>query len=103
MKTTRIAIADVEVPPPEKGGRKSPIYPGYRPTIRFSGQEDEWLKTAWDIEVLSIELAEGSPIYTFKYKSPKAPSQDLAEGQEFDLLEGDRVVVTGKIRNIDER
>lgn len=83
----------------EEGGRIGPVFSGYRPQVKFpfsksmtSGQQILLDKEmVFPGESVKVELALLAPI-TFKHQ--------LSLGQEFEVLEGARLVGRGQILEI---
>ncbi len=97
----RTVRAFVEWASVNDGGRRSPVYPGYRPMIRFIAHIEEFEKIGRDVVIVecnNINSRQGNILMQFVADS--APDELLKLKEEFELLEGGRVVGKGKIEAI---
>ena len=87
--------------PTEAGGRKRPVYNHYRPSFSFN------TKNQISGEVSFPELEELKPGGTIKAVVKLLPSkhirQNLKSGDAFTILEGERIVGTGVIQQIERK
>ena len=86
---------------PEEGGRPAPpVGPRYSTVARFEKQRAEWEKEAWSLVVEWQEPIDAAGWVTanVRFLVPEnAPSQLLAVGSRFELMEGRRVVAQGEV------
>lgn len=85
---------------PVHGGRKSPPFIGYRPTIRFQRHVEDWLKGASDVEIMSFANSDDTSDKSevgLKFINYSACDKFVIEGELIELLEGYRVIGVGKI------
>ncbi len=102
--TQKIVAAIVQWIRPECGGRLFPPVIGLRPIIRFQRYVEQWLESAWDIEIIDIDFDSITLISTVKFRlSPNAPEQLdglLRENELIEILDAYRVIAVGKIISI---
>lgn len=80
--------------PDEGGCRRTPIYSGYRPTVRSGGQNNDAVITFTERAfILPGEEAE----IELRFLAPDLVVHSLLPGVELTLREGNRVVATGRI------
>jgi len=99
-KTVYNFTALLSLLPTENGGRKRPIYNHYRPAFSFSTVNQ------FSGEIYFIDKQELSPGGTANIEVKLLPSryvpQKLKSGDSFTILEGDKIVGTGVIQNIQD-
>jgi len=87
--------------PTEKGGRQKPVYTGYKPSFAFNTV----MQFSGEIELLTKE--ELSPGELADVRIRMMPSshirQSLKQGDTFSILEGNKIVGTGIIREINKK
>lgn len=82
------------------GGRQHLPSISLKPCIRFQKYIGEWMQSAWDVEIIDLEIDEHSWESTSKFKLPiNAPSEmkGLETGEVIELLDAYRVIGVGKI------
>ena len=83
---------------PEDGGRKKPIFYGYRPTFVYDDQ-------AWDASLWfdgDDFNSQGSPVIVFfEFVSPQYHVGKLVSGKTFELHDG-RVIARGRVLKVIE-
>lgn len=81
----------------EEGGRKSPVYSGYRGQFYYDGQD-------WDAPQLFVDKEIYNPGETVKAYlqtlSPKAHIGKFYVGKEFEIREGAKTVGKGRITKV---
>ena len=86
--------------PTVNGGRKKPVYDHYRPSFSFGSSN------YFSGEVSFIDLDElepgGTAIANIKLLPSRNIRQNLKSGDSFTILEGDKIVGTGVIREIQD-
>ncbi len=84
----------------EYGGRSMEPVVGLRPTIRFQRYVEDWIKTAWDVEIIDLDINADTWSGTAKMKFTKniLPKKEwLKDGELVELLDAYRVIAVGKI------
>lgn len=84
-----------------EGGRKSiPSGPRYSTVARFPAAK-RWSEEAWSLVVDYEEAVatDGTVKAAVRFLAEGAPADLLTSGGEFELLEGPKVVATGKVLN----
>jgi hypothetical protein len=89
-------LADVKWVPYEKGGRKTiPVSDKYAPIILISNEENT--REYWSAFVTVIQFLDNwETVAVIRYLSENAPD-NLKEGVEFGLFEGNKLVAKGVI------
>lgn len=90
----------------EYGGRSMEPVIGLRPTIRFQRYINDWMKTAWDIEVIDIDINSEtwSGSTKMKFTRNDSPKKEwLKVGELIELLDAYRVIAVGKIVAIENQ
>ena len=100
-KITYSIVALLTLLPTEKGGRQKPVYTGYKPSFAFN----TIMQFSGEIELLKKE--ELSPGDFAEVRIRMMPSshirQSLKEGDTFSILEGNKIVGTGIIREVKKK
>jgi hypothetical protein len=84
----------------EYGGRSMEPVVGLRPTIRFQRYVEDWMKTAWDVEIIDLDINANTWSGTVKIKFTRnaSPKKEwLKDGELIELLDAYRVIAVGKI------
>ncbi len=84
----------------EYGGRIKAPFVGLRPVIRFQRYIEEWLQTAWDVEIVDLDIDNVTWSGKVKMKLLKRNvknKQWVKEEELFELLDSYRVIAVGKI------
>lgn len=81
----------------EEGGRKNPVWSGYRPQFHYDGQD--WDAAHEYIEVQSVRPGDTIKAY-LRFFNPQNHSGKLHVGQKFLIREGSRTVAQGHITQI---
>lgn len=93
--------ADIFWVPADAGGRKAPpTGPRYSTVARFKSDKANQNEEAWSIiaEFLPQQNQQTScTLANIRFLAPNAPADLLSFGNQFELLEGPRVVARGKI------
>lgn len=87
----------------EYGGRSIEPLVGLRPSIRFQRYVEDWIKTAWDVEILELDITKDnwSGFAKMKFLRNSSPKREwLKDGELFELLDAYRVIAVGKILEI---
>lgn len=95
-----IFLAKIEWIKSDFGGRTKPPALGLKPTIRFQKYIEEWMSSAWDVEIVDLDIDLDTWTSTAKLELPKnAPLnlKGLEAGELFELLDAYRVIGVGKI------
>jgi hypothetical protein len=104
MRTTGFAEVLIELLPTEQGGRKTPIclstdsQATYRPHFRVRGGHGEMLGVEF-VDGPDEPVPAGGRTYAtvrFLYE-PEICYDELVVGAEFEILEGNRVIGTGRV------
>ncbi len=85
---------------PEFGGRSIKPLIGLRPIIRFQKYISEWLSTAWDVEIIDLDIDndDWSGKVKMKFSGNATPKKEwLKKGELIELLDAYRVIAIGKI------
>ena len=94
-------VALLTLLPTEKGGRQKPVYTGYKPSFAFNTV----MQFSGEIELLKKEVL--SPGEFADVRIRMMPSshirQSLKQGDTFSILEGNRIVDTGIIREVKKK
>jgi hypothetical protein len=81
----------------EEGGRKSPVFSGYRPQFHHQGE-------VGDASHTYIGVTQVNPGYTvtaqLKFYCPQNHVGKIAVGMEFEIREGKRTVATGRVTKV---
>ena len=95
---SQTAEAIIEWLPPEQGGRRTPAGHRYRCVVRFDA-DPNWELGTWTFGIVDGRATDDplTTLATVAFVVEGAPTQLLAEGARFDLLEGAKVVATGVI------
>jgi len=83
-----------------EGGRPvPPPGPSYSTVAKFSAQKTDWRDEAWSLVIRFLEPPDrhGSHRVAVRFLADEAPSDFLAEGCRFQLMEGERVVARGVV------
>lgn len=79
---------------PEDGGRKGPIFQGYRPQFYYDEHD-------WDASLYyesEKKMPKGVPVKIFfSFLSPQHHLGKIYPGKEFQLREGPKVIATGRV------
>ena len=86
--------------PTELGGRKKPIYTGYKPAFAFSSA----MQFSGEVELLKKDVLEpGQSSEAIIHLLPSVYiRQNLKSGDSFTILEGSRQIGTGVIRHAEK-
>lgn len=86
--------------PTEKGGRKKPVYNGYKPSFAFNTQKH----FCGEIELLDLsELWPGdSTMALIKLLPATHIRHNIEKGDAFTILEGNKIVGTGVIKKVEK-
>ena len=99
-KTSYNFVATLSLFPTENGGRKKPVYDHYRPSFAFNTVNQ------FSGEVSFPDLDElrpgGTATANIKLLASRHISQKLKSGDSFTILEGDKIVGTGVIIEIEQ-
>ena len=85
---------------PEEGGRPiPPPGPKYSTVARFESQKELWNKEAWSLVIEFTEQPDSSLSHRVRVKflADEAPTELLATGSVFELMEGAHAVARGKV------
>jgi len=96
-------VADIEWMKNEHGGRRELPINGQRATIRWQRYIQDWLSTAWDVEILELDIEANTRCGTARLKFSEDASPDskyLKQGELIELLDAYRVIGVGKIISI---
>ena len=100
-KTARAKISWI---PYTEGGRKHPPEgERYSTVVHFKDDSDEWPEQVWSL-VVSFDKVESqdyqtdATVWFLAHNHPDVPNHFLEAGNEFELLEGGKVVARGKIK-----
>jgi len=98
--TTYNFTAILSLFPTPNGGRKKPVYDHYRPSFSFSTKK----QFSGEISFPDVEELQpgGTTIANVKLLSSRHIRQNLKSGDPFTILEGDKIVGTGVIREIQQ-
>ncbi len=99
-----IIVANIKWIGPDYGGRSRLPVIGLRPIIRFQRYIDEWVSSAWDVEIIDLEIDENAWSGITKLRlSKNAPANlnGLKEGELIELLDSYRVIGIGKIVDVE--
>jgi elongation factor Tu len=81
----------------EEGGRKRPVFTGYRPQFYYDGED-------WDAQHTYIGVEQVNPGDTvtaqIKFTRPKCHAGRIAVGMSFEIREGNRTVAKGQVTKI---
>jgi hypothetical protein len=96
---TRSALARLRWLSEKDGGRTRLPAARFVSPVRFESQRSRWPRDAFSLvmEFTSQPDAERSHVVTVHFLVEAAPHELLSAGQEFDVLEGDRLVATGLV------
>jgi translation elongation factor EF-Tu-like GTPase len=83
---------------PEEGGRKTPIYTGYRPTVYFGGRQTDGL-IVFDPEEKPV--LGGEYTVTIALAHPEYLGDALQKDATFDCREGPKIIGRGKVLNVE--
>lgn len=83
----------------EEGGRKTPIFTGYRPTVYFGGRQTHGLIVFNHEEKPALG---GEYTVTISLAHPEYLGDALQRDATFDCREGARIVIRGKILEVQE-
>jgi elongation factor Tu len=99
-KTTYNFIATLSLFPTENGGRKKPVYDHYRPSFAFNSIN----QFSGEVSFPNLEelMPGGTATANVKLLPSRLISQKLRSGDSFTILEGDKVVGTGVIVQIEQ-
>ncbi len=99
-KTVYNFTALLSLLPTENGGRKRPVYDHYRPSFSFN------TSNVFSGEISFIGLEELKPGRTASVKVQLLPSRyvpvNLKGGDSFTIMEGEKIVGTGVIQEIND-
>ena len=97
--TTFDFIAELIFLSTEEGGRKTPVFSGYRPQVKFELME---VQTSGEQTFLNKEEVNpgDSVIAGIRLLGIEYFNNFLEEGMLFDFREGSRIIGTGKVTNI---
>jgi len=102
-KTSYNFVATLSLFPTENGGRKKPVYDHYRPSFAFNTVNTV---NQFSGEVSFPNLDElrpgGTATANIKLLASRHISQKLKSGDSFTILEGDKIVGTGVILEIEQ-
>lgn len=86
--------------PTENGGRKKPVYNGYKPSFSFNTQKHY----CGEIELLdSEELLPGhSAMVLIKLLPATHIRHNIEKGDAFTILEGNKIIGTGVIKKVEK-
>jgi elongation factor Tu len=92
--------ATISLFPTENGGRKKPVYDHYRPSFSFSTLK----QFSGEISFPDSKELEpgGTATALIKLLPSRHIRQNLKSGDAFTLLEGDKIVGTGVIQQIEQ-
>jgi translation elongation factor EF-Tu-like GTPase len=94
IKLSKDIEAEVTFLLPEEGGRKGPIFSGYRPQFYYDGHD-------WDASLhfqAAETLPKGKPVRVFFYfASPQYHVGKIYPGKQFQLREGAKVIANGRV------
>jgi len=100
FKTSYNFVATLSLFPTENGGRKKPVYDHYRPSFAFNTINH------FSGEISFPNLDElrpgGTATANIKLLASRHISQKLKSGDSFTILEGDKIVGTGVIIEIEQ-
>jgi len=82
---------------PEEGGRKTPIFTGYRPTVYFGDRQMDGLIVFHCEEKPALR---GEYTVTLSLTHPEYLGDTLHKDATFDCREGARIVVRGKVLEV---
>ncbi len=81
----------------EEGGRKSPVFSGYRPQFHYQHDEGDASHTYVGVE----QVNPGDTVTAqLKFYRPQNHDGKIAVGMEFLIREGNRTVATGRVTKI---
>src|SRR5215471_3417184 len=83
---------------PEEGGRKTPIFTGYRPTVYFGDRQTDGLIIFNHAEKPTLG---GEYTVTVALAHPEYLGDALKQEATFDCREGTKVVARGKVLGIE--
>ncbi|RYY86832.1 MAG: hypothetical protein EOO15_13425 [Chitinophagaceae bacterium] len=91
--------AKINLLPPELGGRKKPVYSGYRPSFAFNTKQHY----SGEIKLLDREelLPGNSALVRISLLPAKTLRKGLKQSDAFTIMEGNRVVGSGVIDGVD--
>jgi hypothetical protein len=98
-----ILVASVVWIKSDFGGRSNKPVVGLRPTIRFQRYVADWISTAWDVEIIDIDIDQNtwSGKVKMRFTRNLSPKQEWLNNDELiELLDGYRVIAVGKIIEI---
>lgn len=84
---------------PEEGGRKTPIFTGYRPAVYFGDRQTDGLIIFNHEEKPALG---GEYTVTISLAHPEYLGDALQKDAAFDCREGTRIVVRGKVLEVQE-
>ncbi len=82
------------------GGRSMGPVVGLKPTIRFQRYIEDWMKAAWDVEIIDLDVDTNtwSGLAKMKFTRNATPKKEwLKDGELIELLDAYRVIAVGKI------
>ena len=82
---------------PEEGGRKTPIFTGYRPTVYFGDRQTDGLIVFHGEEKPALG---GEYTVTLSLAHPEYLGDTLQKDATFDCREGARIVIRGKVLEV---
>jgi translation elongation factor EF-Tu-like GTPase len=99
-KTTYNFTAILSLFPTENGGRKRPVYNHYRPSFSFGTK----IQFSGEVSFPGLEELQpgGTTTANVKLLSSRHIRQNLKSGDPFTILEGDKIVGTGVIQEIQQ-
>ena len=81
----------------EEGGRKMPVFSGYRPQFHYQGDDWDAIHTYINVE----QVNPGDTVTAqLRFVRPQFHVVRIAVGMEFLIREGNRTVATGRVTKI---
>ena len=84
---------------PEEGGRKTPIFTGYRPTVYFGDRQTDGLIVFNNAENPALG---GEYTVTIALAHPEYLGDALQQDAIFDCREGPKIIGRGKVLKVEE-
>lgn len=83
--------------PKQCGGHRNQPWIGMRTSIRWQKHVDEWLKTVFDTELVSLEFDDHTNLgtATIRLFSDGLAAERTVEGARIELLDGATVIAVG--------
>jgi elongation factor Tu len=89
--------AEITFVPTEQGGRKTPVFSGYRPQFFYDGIDSDALQEYPDVECVAPgETARA----LLRFYCPDLHAGRISVGMEFQVREGKQIVAHGRVTKL---